>query len=102
VSVYGGYFNGNLGMMLLAFLGLLGYADLNFMNGYKNLISFILTAIAVLVYVWGGTVAWSYALLMMTLATLGGYAGARFARRLPEPILRWTSATEFFPSSTTQ
>ena len=88
VSVYGGYFNGGLGIMLLALLGLLGQTDLNFMNGYKNLISLILTAIAVLVYAWGGTVIWSSALLMMTAATAGGYAGARFARRLPERVLR--------------
>lgn len=88
VSVYGGYFNGGLGIMLLALLGLLGQTDLNFMNGYKNLISLILTAIAVLVYAWGGKVIWSLALLMMAAAIAGGYAGARLARRLPERALR--------------
>ena len=36
VSVYGGYFNGGLGIMLLATFGLLGYADLHGMNGLKT------------------------------------------------------------------
>lgn len=93
VSVYGGYFNGGLGIMLLALLGLLGQTDLNFMNGYKNLISFILTAIATLVYAWGDTVVWRFALLMMIAAIVGGYAGARFARRLPEAVLRYGIVT---------
>lgn len=88
VSAYGGYFSGGLGLILLALLGLLGQTDLNFMNGFKNLISFILTAIAVLIYAWGGTVVWGSALLMMTAVIVGGYAGARLARRLPEPWLR--------------
>ncbi len=89
VSVYGGYFNGGLGIMLLALLGLLGYADLNFMNGLKNLISVVLTAIAVLVYAVGNTVIWSDALVMMPAAVAGGYAGARIARHLPEHYLRY-------------
>ena len=89
VSVYGGYFNGGLGIMLLALLGLLGYADLNFMNGLKNLISVVLTAIAVLVYAVGNTVVWSDALIMMPAAVAGGYAGARIARHLPERYLRY-------------
>lgn len=88
VSVYGGYFNGGLGIMLLALLGLLGHTDLNFMNGYKNLISFILTAIAVLVYACGGAVVLNLAVLMMIAAIAGGYVGARLARRLPERWLR--------------
>lgn len=89
VSVYGGYFNGGLGIVILALLGLLGQADLNFMNGYKNLISTILTTIAVVVYAAGGTVVWHYALLMMTAAIVGGYIGARIARRVAASVLRY-------------
>ncbi len=88
-SIYGGYFNGGLGVILLAVLGLLGQTDLNFMNGYKNLVSAILTAIAAVVYALGGTVAWIPALVMMVAAIAGGYAGARAARRMPAHVLRW-------------
>lgn len=88
VAVYGGYFNGGLGILLLAAFGLLGQTRLNAMNGMKNLVSAVLTAIAVAVYAWGGVVAWPQALAMMLAATAGGYAGARIARRVPPALLR--------------
>ena len=88
VSIYGGYFNGGLGILLLALFGLLGQTNLNAMNGIKNLVSALLTAIAVAVYAWGGLVAWPQALVMMIAATAGGYLGARLARRIPAPMLR--------------
>ena len=87
--MYGGYFNGGLGILLLALFGLLGQTQLNAMNGLKNLVSTLLTAIAVAVYAVGGVVNWRYALLMMLAATAGGYIGARVARRIPAQWLRW-------------
>ncbi len=89
VAAYGGYFNGGLGILLLALFGLLGQTQLNAMNGMKNLVSALLTAIAVAIYAAGGIVQWQQALIMMIAATLGGYWGARVARRLPAPALRW-------------
>jgi hypothetical protein len=43
VSVYGGYFNGALGIVLLALFSLWGARDLNAMNGLKNALSFVLS-----------------------------------------------------------
>lgn len=88
VAIYGGYFNGGLGIVLLALFGLLGQTRLSAMNGMKNLVSTLLTAIAVAVYAAGGLVQWPQALAMMVAATLGGYGGARLARRIPAPWLR--------------
>ena len=89
VAVYGGYFNGGLGILLLALFGLLGQTNLNAMNGLKNWVSALLTAIAVAIYAAGGVVLWPQALLMMVAATAGGYGGARVARRIPATWLRW-------------
>ncbi len=89
VAAYGGYFNGGLGILLLALFGLLGQTQLHAMNGMKNLVSALLTAIAVAIYAAGGIVQWPQALVMMVAATAGGYGGARVARRLPAPVLRW-------------
>lgn len=88
VSVYGGYFNGGLGILLLAQLSLFGMTDLNAMNGLKNLFSAVLTAIAVVAYAAGGAVEWPKALLMTVAAVAGGYVGARLGRRIPKPVLR--------------
>ena len=89
VAAYGGYFNGGLGILLLALFGLLGQTNLNAMNGLKNWVSALLTAIAVLIYAAGGVVLWQQALMMMVAATAGGYGGARVARKLPANVLRW-------------
>lgn len=88
VSVYGGYFNGGLGILLLAQLSLFGMTDLNAMNGLKNLFSAVLTAIAVVAYAAGGAVEWPKALLMTVAAVAGGYVGARVGRKIPKPVLR--------------
>ena len=69
VAGYGGYFNGGLGILLLALFGLLGQTNLNAMNGLKNWVSALLTAIAVVIYAAGGLVVWPQALLMMVAAT---------------------------------
>ena len=88
VSVYGGYFNGGLGILLLAMFCLVGMTDLNTMNGLKNLISGVLTTISVVIFSAAGLVHWPQATLMMVAATVGGYLGARVARHLRPRHLR--------------
>jgi uncharacterized membrane protein YfcA len=88
VSIYGGYFNGGLGIVLLALFSLWGMRDLNLMNGLKNGLSFVLSAISVATFAAAGIVAWPQAVLMMAAATIGGYAGAPVARALPNWVVR--------------
>ena len=88
VCTYGGYFNGGLGILLLAALSLLGLRELHQANALKNLVSGVLTAIAVALYASGEAVHWGAAIWMMLFATAGGYAGARWARRIPPARLR--------------
>lgn len=88
VCIYGGYFNGGMGVLLLAALGLLGQTDLRGMNGAKNLLSAVLTAIAVLVYALGGLIALEHVWVMAVAAIAGGHAGAALAYRLSQAMLR--------------
>jgi len=88
VSVYGGYFNGGLGIVLLALFSLWGMRDINVMNGLKNALSFVLSAISVAIFAAAGIVAWPQAALMMAAATMGGYVGAPVARALPAWMVR--------------
>lgn len=99
VSVYGGYFNGGLGIVLLALFALWGMTDLLGMNGLKNGLSFALSAISVAIFALAGLVAWPQALLMMLSATAGGYAGAPLARALPKEVVRWLIAAIGFGMS---
>jgi uncharacterized membrane protein YfcA len=86
--VYGGYFNGGVGILLLAVLGAIGLRDLQVANGVKNYLSVILTAIAVLLYAADGLIVWPLAIGMMMAAALGGAIGGGIARKLPPPVLR--------------
>jgi uncharacterized protein len=90
VCAYGGYFNGGMGIVMLAMFRLLGVHDLRVANGLKNLLSAVLTLIAVIVYALGGIISWAEILPMAIAATLGGFAGARVGRVLPPVVLRNT------------
>ncbi|HYF18955.1 MAG TPA: sulfite exporter TauE/SafE family protein [Ramlibacter sp.] len=87
-SLYGGYFNGGLGVVLLATLSIVGGQDLKSLNGQKSALSAVLTAIAVLMYAAGGAVAWVLATPLMLAACVGGWAGVQLLRCLPTPVLR--------------
>ncbi|SNZ06521.1 sulfite exporter TauE/SafE family protein [Cohaesibacter gelatinilyticus] len=88
VTTYGGYFNGGLGIILLALFSGLGMRDMHMMNGLKNGLSFILSAASVTTLALAGLVYWQEAIIMMVAATIGGYAGAYLARLLPVHIVR--------------
>ncbi len=99
VSIYGGYFNGGLGIVLLALFALWGIVNIHEMNGLKTALSFALAAISMLVYAAGGLVVWHHALAMMLAATAGGYAGAPLSRALPKPVVRGLVAAVGFGMS---
>ena len=99
VALYGGYFNGGLGIVLLALFSLWGMTDLDRMNALKSGLSFLLSAISVAVFAVAGLVAWPQAIIMMLAATAGGYAGAPLARALPKPVVRRVIATVGFGMS---
>lgn len=89
VAIYGGYFNGGLGILLMALYTLTGESRLHTVNALKNLNSFVLSLLSVLAFTLAGAIVWPQAIWMMVLATLGGWAGARLAKRLPIQWVRW-------------
>ena len=88
MAVYGGYFNGGLGILLMALYTLVGEQRLNTLNALKNLNSLVLSLLSVLAFALAGAIVWPQALWMMVWATLGGWLGARLARRLPTAWVR--------------
>lgn len=88
IAIYGGYFGGGIGILMLAMLGVFGLTNLHAMNGIKVLLSGCLNVVAVVAFIIGDAVHWTEALIMMGACIGGGYAGAAVARRIPPPILR--------------
>lgn len=99
VSTYGGYFNGGLGIILLALFSLWGMTNIHQMNGLKTAMSFILSLISVAIFAGAGIIEWKAGLLMMVATTAGGYAGAPISRALPMPVVRGIVATVGFVMS---
>ena len=88
ICIYGGYFNGGLGIMLLAAFSLMGQHNLHSANGLKNIVSALLSSIAVLLYALGQAIAFEYLFLLALASIAGGYAGAALAYRLSQQLLR--------------
>lgn len=88
VCVYGGYFNGGLGILLMALYGLVGERNIHTANGLKNLNSLVLALSSIAAFAAAGAVSWPAAGLMMLGTTSGGYFGARWAKRLPAKWIR--------------
>jgi hypothetical protein len=87
-AIYGGYFGAALGVMLVAALALVLDESLNRINALKNVLSATAGVVTVVVFAIFGPVHWGAALTLAPATVIGGYAGARLARRLPAPLLR--------------
>lgn len=88
VAIYGGYFNGGLGIVLLALFSMWGMTNLHAMNGLKCWLSFALSVVSLVIFAGGGKIVWIPAIVMGIGTILGGLAGAPVARRIPMPFLR--------------
>lgn len=88
VAVYGGYFGGAIGIMMLSAWALFGLTDLKMMNATKTLLAGALNGVAVALFIPAGKVWWPQTLVMMAGALLGGYLGAHAARRVEQRYIR--------------
>ena len=88
VGVYGGYFGAAQGIVLMAILTWIYDARVQYSNAAKNLLASIANVVAAVVFAFSGYVVWPAALVLMVSSTAGGYLGGRWARRMPEVVLR--------------
>jgi hypothetical protein len=88
VGLYGGYFGAGIGILMLAALGYLGFTNIHHMNALKNLNAMCINGIAAVLFIAKGLVDWRLGLLMAAGAILGGVAGAGWARRAGQDIVR--------------
>ncbi len=88
VSVYGGYFNAGLSILILAILAFSGLPSLNAMNGVKNVLALCINGVSLVLFLIAGIIWWPQATLMAVGAIIGGYFGAKIGRRIPGQHLR--------------
>jgi len=87
-ATYGSYFGAGLGVVLLAVLGILLPDRLARTNGLRGALVLVTNTLAALVFSLVAPVAWGAAAWLAAGSLVGGYAGARFSRRLPAPVVR--------------
>lgn len=88
IAIYGGYFGGGIGILMLATLGFMGMENIHEMNAVKTVLQTIINGIAVIAFIIAGAVVWLQAIIMIAGAIVGGFTTASFARRLDPRIVR--------------
>jgi uncharacterized protein len=88
IAAYGGYFGAGIGILILAMLALSGWTHMLRMNAFKVLLAAAINGIAVVPFFLARRIAWEEALVLTIGAAIGGYLGARLARRLEPSVVR--------------
>ena len=88
VAIYGGYFGAGMGILMLAVLAFSGLPSFNAQNAIKNVLAVAINGVALIPFIAARIVDWRFALPMAVIALAGGYLGARFFRRVPQPLAR--------------
>ena len=97
LGLYGGYFGGAVGLMMMASWSLLGEGDIKALNAPRTLLVSAANSVAALAFVLAGAVRWPQTLAMLAGGLVGGTAGARLGRVVPPGFTRamtlcWTVA----------
>lgn len=88
IAVYGGYFGGGIGILMLATLAMMGMENIHEMNAVKTLLNACINAVAVVTFIANGAVLWPQAILMVVGSIIGGYGGAYYARKVEQKWIR--------------
>jgi uncharacterized membrane protein YfcA len=88
IAVYGGYFGGGQGLVILAFFALIGMTNLRKMNALKSVLAFINNGVPVIPFAFAHALEWDVAVVMCIGAIIGGYYGAVVVKRVPPRIMR--------------
>ncbi|MGH8780827.1 sulfite exporter TauE/SafE family protein [Paraburkholderia sp.] len=88
LGIYGGYFGGAVGIMMIAVWGLLDSSDVKRLSAPRTLLVSAANTMAVLTFIAAGVVQWRETLVMLVAAIVGGYGGAQIGRRMPAKLIR--------------
>lgn len=88
VSIYGGFFNAGLGIIILSYLSLAGHTQINEMNGLKLLFSTTISLCAIALFLINDLIAWHETLAVLVGTLIGGYLAGHLSRRLPQQRVR--------------
>ncbi len=88
ITFYGGFFGAGYGFIMLAFLGLGKVHEVHMLAAMKNVSAILVSLISLAVLYSTGLIDWHIGLVMAVGTTIGGYLGARAAKRVSSYWLR--------------
>jgi hypothetical protein len=88
IAVYGGYFGGGIGFLMLAAFTLFGMRDINSMNGLKLTLVGIMTVAAIAAFIVADVVRWPQTVPMLVGSTIGTYIAARWSQRIDQRLIK--------------
>lgn len=88
LGIYGGYFGGAVGIMMMAVWGLLDSRELKSLNAPRTLLVTLANSLAALTFIIAGAIRWPETLVMLVASAVGGYGGAQIGKRAPSHIVR--------------
>jgi uncharacterized membrane protein YfcA len=88
VCFYIGYFGAGSGFLLMTVFALFGMQNMHEVNALKVIGATAANFCAIVTFIVEGRVLWHYCLAAMVAAAIGGYVGARYAKRMNGQVLR--------------
>ncbi len=88
VCFYIGYFGAGGGFVVMTILALFGMERMHALNATKVVAATLSNLCAIITFIMKGAIVWHYCVVSMVFAALGGWVGARFARRVNGEVLR--------------
>src|SRR3954454_24646451 len=88
IGVYGGYFGGAVGIIMVALWALAGEFELKNLNPPRAMLATAANTMAVVTFVLAGAVHWLPTVAMLVGGTVGSYTGARIGRKLAPRSVR--------------
>ena len=87
IAIYGGYFGGGIGFLMLAALTAAGVA-VRTAGATKNVLASVMNASAVAIFLFTPAIPWARVAVVAVGAIIGGYGGAQMLKRVDEKLIR--------------
>jgi uncharacterized membrane protein YfcA len=87
ISVYGGYFGGGIGFLMLAALTIAGQ-QIRAATATKNMLAMAMNASATLIFAFSNLISWPAAIALCAGGIAGGLLGSWLIYRLPQRVMR--------------
>jgi uncharacterized membrane protein YfcA len=88
IAVYIGFFGAGAGILMLAMFAMMGVESIHTMNGMKTVLASVCNGIALVAFIFHGAIVWPEGIVMTVGAAIGGYAGAHYAQKVDQRIVR--------------